>query len=63
MRTERLRSSVRIASGPRVNFVDRKSDLNPLPSPPVVYTTDRSKSVAPMLLLICVALWLILRGD
>ena len=29
---------------------------------PIVYTTDRSKAVVPMLFLFCVALWFILRG-
>ena len=36
-----------------------KSALNP----PVVYYTDRSKAVVPMLVLLFVALWFILRGD
>ena len=36
-----------------------KSDLNP----PVVYSTDRSKAVVPVLVLLFVALWFILRGD
>ena len=31
-------------------------------NPPVVYTTDRSKAVVPMLFLFCVALWFTLRG-
>ena len=30
---------------------------------PVVYSTDRSKAVVPMLALLFVALWFILRGD
>ena len=30
---------------------------------PVVYSTDRSKAVVPMLVLLFVALWVILRGD
>ena len=30
--------------------------------PPVVYDTDRSKAVLPVLFLFCVALWFILRG-
>ena len=30
---------------------------------PVVYSTDRSKAVVPMLVLLFVALWFILRGD
>ena len=29
----------------------------------VVYSTDRSKAVVPVLVLLVVALWLILRGD
>ena len=36
-----------------------KSALNP----PVVYSTDRSKAVFPVLVLLFVALWFILRGD
>ena len=36
-----------------------KSALNPT----VVYFTDRSKAVAPVLVLLFVALWFILRGD
>ena len=32
-------------------------------NPPVVYSTDRSKAVAPVLVLLFVALWFILRGD
>ena len=36
-----------------------KSALNPL----VVYSTDRSKAVFPLLVLLFVALWFILRGD
>ena len=36
-----------------------KSALNP----PVVYSTDRSKAVVPVLALLFVALWFILRGD
>ena len=36
-----------------------KSALNP----PVVYFTDRSKAVIPVLVLLFVALWFILRGD
>ena len=34
----------------------------PPPSSPVVYATDRSKAVVPVLFLFCVALWFILRG-
>ena len=45
-----------------------KSVLNlpyPLPHPhtPVVYSTDHSKAVVPVLVLLYVALWFILRGD
>ena len=32
-------------------------------SPPVVYSTDCSKAVVPVLVLLFVALWFILRGD
>ena len=31
-------------------------------NPPVVYVTDRSNAVVPVLFLFCVALWFILRG-
>ena len=56
MRTNFLCISVlRIASGPRVKLASCKSALNP----PVVYSTDRSKAVVPVLvLLFIVALWL-----
>ena len=60
MRTEFLFISVlRVALGPRVKLSSRKSALNP----PVVYSTDRSKAVVPVLVLLFVALWFILRGD
>ena len=60
MRTEFLCISVlRVASGPRVNLASCKSALNP----PVVYSTDRSKAVVPVLVLLFVALWFILRCD
>ena len=60
MRTEFLCISVlRVASGPRVKLASCKSALNP----PVVCSTDRSKAVVPMLVLLFVALWFILRGD
>ena len=60
MRTEFLCVSVlRVASGPRVKLVSCKSALNPT----VVYSTDRSKAVVPVLVLLFVALWFILRGD
>ena len=60
MRTEFLCVSVlRVASRPRVKLASCKSTLNP----PVVYSTDRSKAVVPVLVLLFVALWFILRGD
>ena len=60
MRTEFLCVSViRVASGPRVKLASCKSALKP----PVVYSTDRSKAVVPVLILLFVALWFILRGD
>ena len=60
MRTEFLCVSVlRVASGPRVKLASCKSALNPT----VVYSTDRSKAVVPVLVLLFVALWFILRGD
>ena len=59
MRTEFLCVSVlRVASGPRVKLVSCKSALNP----PVVCSVDRSKAVAPVLVLFFIALWFILRG-
>ena len=42
-----------------MKLVGRKSTLNPT----VVYSTDRSKAVVPVLDLLFVALWFILRGD
>ena len=60
MRTEFLCISVlRVASGPRVKLASCKSALNPS----VVYSTDRSKAVVPVLVLLFGALWVILRGD
>ena len=60
MRTEFLCVSIlRVGSGPRVKLASCKSALNPT----VVYSTDRSKAVVPMLVLLFVALWFILRGD
>ena len=61
IRTEFLCVSVlRVASGPRVKLASCKSALNPHA---VVYSTDRSKAVVPVLVLPFVALWFILRGD
>ena len=60
MRTEFLCISVlRVASGPRVRLASCKSALNPS----VVYSTDRSNAVVPVLVLLFVALWFLLRGD
>ena len=60
MRTEFSCISVlRVASGPRVKLASCKSALNL----PVVCSTDRSKTVVPVLVLLFVALWFILRGD
>ena len=60
MRTGFLCISVlRVASGPRVKLTNCKSALNPS----VVYSTDRSKAVVPVLVLLFVALWFLLRGD
>ena len=59
MRTEFLCIYVLIALGPRVKLASCKSALNP----PVVCSTDRSKAVVPVLVLLLVALWFILRGD
>ena len=59
MRTEFLCISVlRVASGPRVKLASCKSALNP----PLVYSTDRSKAVVPVLVLLFVALWFILHS-
>ena len=59
-RTEFLCISVlRVASGPRVKLASCKSALNHM----VVYSTDRSKALVPVLVLLFVALWFKLRGD
>ena len=56
MRTEFLCISIlRVGSVPRVKLASCKSAL--------VYSADRSKAVVPVLVLLFVALWLILRGD
>ena len=52
-------SGLRVASASRVKLISCKSALNPT----VVYSTDRSKAVAPELVLLFVAFWFILRGD
>ena len=55
MRTEFLCVSIlRVASGPRVKLTSCKSALNPT----VVYSTDRSKAMVPVLVLPFVAFWL-----
>ena len=60
MRTKFLCISVsRVASGPRVKLAGYKSALGPQ----VVYSTGRSKAMAPVLVLLFVALRFILRGD
>ena len=59
MPTEFLCISVlRVASGPRLKFASCKSALNL----PVVCSTDRSKAVVPVLVLLFVTLWFILRN-
>ena len=45
-----------------MKFAGRLSALT-APPPLVVYSTDRSKAVVPVLVLLFVALWFILRGD
>ena len=63
MRTEFLCVSVlRVALGPRMKLASCKSALTP-PPPSVVYSSDRTKAVVPVLVLLFVALWFILRGD
>ena len=52
-------SVLRVASGPRVTLASCKSALNS----PVVCSTDRSKAVVPVLVLLFEALWFILRGN
>ena len=60
MRTEFLCISVlRVASGPRMKLACCKSAIKPT----VVCSTDRSMAVVPVLVLLFVALWFILRGD
>ena len=55
MQTEFLCISVlRVASGPRVKLASCKSAL----TPPVIYSSDRSKAVVLVLVLLFVALWL-----
>ena len=60
---------LRVASGPRVKLATCKSAFNqppptpPPPPTPKVYSTDRSKAVVSVLVLLFVALWFILRGE
>ena len=63
-------SVLRAASGPRVKVAGRKSALNQTPPPTthththtVVYSADRSGAVVPVIVLLFVVLWCILRGD
>ena len=49
---------LRVASRPRVKLASCQRALNPS-----VYSTDRSKAGVPVLVLLFVALWFILRGD
>ena len=50
---------IKSSIGTRVKLAGHKSTLNP----PVVYSTDRSKPVVPVLVLLYIAFWFILRGD
>ena len=60
MRAEFLCISVlRVASGSRVKLASCKTAL----TLPVVCSTDRSKAVVPVIILLFVALWFILRGN
>ena len=57
---------LRVASGPRVQLASCKSAFNALPPPPhpvYFYSTYRSNTVDPVMVLLFVALWFILRGD
>ena len=42
--------------------LSKVKNISTLPPSPVVYATDRSKAVVPVLFLFIVALWFILRG-
>ena len=52
-------SVLRVASGPKVKLAGCKSALNPT----LIYSTDRSKAVVLVLVLLFIALWFILRDD
>ena len=56
-----IKSSIRTQGEKRVRekLASCKSALNPT----VVYSADRSKAIVPVLVLLFVALWFILRGD
>ena len=68
MRTELFMYFIlRNTSGHRVKLVDNKKNIfTPPPTSahriPVVYATDRSKAVIPVLFVFCVALWFIIGG-
>ena len=51
-----MSSCIRVASGPSMKLASCKSALNPA----MVYFTDRSQAVVPVLVLLFVALWFIL---
>ena len=60
MRTDFLCiSELRVASGPGRKLACRKSALKL----PMVYSTERSKAMASVLVLLFVALWFIQQGD
>ena len=67
MRTEFLCISVlRVASGPRVKLASCKSALTPSPTPPAPRWFSLPtvlRRMVPVLVLLFVALWFILRGD
>ena len=50
---------LRVASGPGVRLAGCRGALDP----PVVCSTDHSGAVVPVLVLLLVALWFVLRGD
>ena len=54
----------RVTSGPRVKLAGRESALTLSTRPaPVVYSVDRSKAVVPVLGILFIAFWFILRDD
>ena len=67
MRTKFLCISVlRVVSGPRVKSIGRKNALTSPPNPdpaPVIYSSDPSKVMVPVLVLLFVALLFTLRGN